>query len=323
LRFGKVNAALMDFLKIKAASQADWGDRTSKGANRRIRLLCALAPLLAGTAAQADTFLTPGLQTFTVPDTGIYDITAFGAQGGSGGVSGVGSFGNEIGGSVTLTQGEVLTIIVGRQGDPGANGGGGGGGGGSFVAYDAASGSVPGPNAKPLVVAGGGGGRGGVLTLCACGGGGGGGGGGYEGGSGGVSGAGSNGGSGGGFTNIGSGLGGGGGGQSFANGGSGGDDGVGGGGAGGFGGGGGGGGLTSGSVSVSNGGGGTSFLDISVMPLANSNGVQAGNGKVEISFVSAAPGPIPGAGLLSYLTLGLLGLGSYGWKRLRVSAVAA
>jgi hypothetical protein len=29
-------------------------------------------------------------------------------------------------------------------------------------------------------------------------------------------------------------------------------------------------------------------------------------------------GPIPGAGLLSYLAPGLTGLGSMGWKRLRV-----
>jgi hypothetical protein len=39
---------------------------------------------------------------------------------------------------------------------------------------------------------------------------------------------------------------------------------------------------------------------------------------------AAAPGPIPGAGLLSYLALGIIGLGSMGLKRLRGrTAVAA
>jgi hypothetical protein len=33
----------------------------------------------------------------------------------------------------------------------------------------------------------------------------------------------------------------------------------------------------------------------------------------------AAPGPIPGTGLLSYLALGFLGLGSLGWKRLQAA----
>jgi hypothetical protein len=41
-------------------------------------------------------------------------------------------------------------------------------------------------------------------------------------------------------------------------------------------------------------------------------------GRGDIS-VSAAPGPIPGAGLLSYVAIGLLGLGSIGWKRLRAA----
>jgi hypothetical protein len=44
----------------------------------------------------------------------------------------------------------------------------------------------------------------------------------------------------------------------------------------------------------------------------------AGRQYLEVNFtVSAAPGPIPGAGMLSYIAIGLLGLGSIGWKRLR------
>jgi hypothetical protein len=31
----------------------------------------------------------------------------------------------------------------------------------------------------------------------------------------------------------------------------------------------------------------------------------------------ASPGPIPGAGLLSYIALGAIGLGCAGWKKLR------
>jgi hypothetical protein len=45
---------------------------------------------------------------------------------------------------------------------------------------------------------------------------------------------------------------------------------------------------------------------------------------VTISRVSlvAAPGPIPGAGLFSYVALGLIGLGSMGWKRFRQPVVS-
>jgi hypothetical protein len=38
---------------------------------------------------------------------------------------------------------------------------------------------------------------------------------------------------------------------------------------------------------------------------------------MDITLASAAPGTIPGAGLLSYIALGILRLGSMGWKGLR------
>ena len=96
-------------------------------------------------------------ETYTVPVTGLYDITAFGAQGGSGsplpGFVEPGGNGAEIGGDVELTQGEVLTVAVGGQGGNGSGDlRGGGGGGGSFVV---------GPGNAPLMIAGGGGGGGG------------------------------------------------------------------------------------------------------------------------------------------------------------------
>ena len=70
---------------------------------------------------------TGGIVTYTVPTTGIYDIVAYGAQGGGG----AGGLGAEIGGDVSLTAGEVLTIAVGGQG--GTYNRGYSGGGGSFV----------------------------------------------------------------------------------------------------------------------------------------------------------------------------------------------
>ena len=90
---------------------------------------------------------TGGFQTWTVPATGVYRITAFGAQGGRSGGYLHGGFGAQIAGDFTLTSGQVLSIAVG-----GVGGSQGGGGGGSFVTL----------SGNALVIAGGGGGSGDV-----------------------------------------------------------------------------------------------------------------------------------------------------------------
>ena len=86
--------------------------------------------------------------TLTVATTGVYDITAFGAQGGASG-SATGGNGAEAGGDFMLTAGTQLTLFVGGMGASSGVGGGGGGGGGSFVVEDGTT---------PLLIAGGGGG---------------------------------------------------------------------------------------------------------------------------------------------------------------------
>ncbi|MEJ0017209.1 MAG: Hint domain-containing protein [Acetobacteraceae bacterium] len=101
---------------------------------------------------------TGTVDSFTVPITGLYDITGYGAQGGTGGAGslggGAGGLGAQIGGQFSLNQGAILRIIVGGQGGY-YLAGAGGGGGGSFVIeiFDGTS-----AVRIPLVIAGGGGG---------------------------------------------------------------------------------------------------------------------------------------------------------------------
>ena len=97
--------------------------------------------------SQATTFNYVGvMQNYTVP-SGVTSITiqALGAEGGSS--SGTpGGLGASITGTVSVTPGQVLKVLVGGQGGAGTQGGGGGG---SFVTTSANI---------PLVIAGGGGG---------------------------------------------------------------------------------------------------------------------------------------------------------------------
>jgi hypothetical protein len=100
-----------------------------------------------GNPGWANTYLVTGAfngyQDWTVPRTGTYRIGAFGAGGcASNGTAGHGA---RMQGEFSLTQGEIVTIVVGQWT---CAGGYGGGGGGTFVVRKS--------NNTPLVVAGGG-----------------------------------------------------------------------------------------------------------------------------------------------------------------------
>ncbi len=95
---------------------------------------------------------TNGIQSWTVPYTGPYRITAVGAAGGGNGYY-TGGAGCTLSGDFTLTAGSVVKLIIGQQGENLTTGYNTGGGGGTFVWVNGQT--------LPLVVAGGGGGAGG------------------------------------------------------------------------------------------------------------------------------------------------------------------
>jgi hypothetical protein len=91
-----------------------------------------------------------GIQLWKVPATGSYTINCFGASGGAG-ASIAGGKGAVVSGEFSLTQGQVLGILVGQEGVVKTNTCNTGGGGGTFV-WNTNS------TTEPLIVAGGGGG---------------------------------------------------------------------------------------------------------------------------------------------------------------------
>lgn len=279
---------------------------------------------MAGASQSAPVTLsyTGAIVTYTIAASGVYDITALGAQGGSSG-NFTGGLGAEVEGTLTLSAGDILTILVGGQGT------GTGGGGGTFIAL----------GSSPLLVAGGGGaashfanyfssdGGNGLAGAAGSNGGTYGGqpfpapifgGAGGAGGSGGGSAGGYCGGGGGGFSGDGVGVPGCVG-KSFLNGGAGGDGGnfqvpgVGGFGGGGggylFGVAGGGGGYSGGGGGMAGGGGG-SYLASSVTQVLDVGGFRSGNGDVVIDAPNSPPGVqlVPEPTSLSLAALGLTGL---------------
>lgn len=300
--------------------------KTSIKSNIHVRhifgVVCAVAlvlqfGLLAGSA-QAGIYLYTGSEATVSLNAGTYDITAYGAQGGSyvqgyyGTVNG-GGLGTEMEAQFNFPVATTLQILVGGAGNAGGYGGyGAGGGGGSFVV-----------SSTPLVIAGGGGGfsynDGGSGDTGQSGSSGGYPGGG-SGGSGGTGGSGSayggGGGGGGGCYGLGSnGNNGGFGGGSFGSGGSGGGGhggggpgGFGGGGGGGYNGGGGGGGYSGGGGGYGGfgGGGGGSIIDSSAIAVITEvSGItspdDSPNGEIIIS-------PVPEPSALALLAVGAVAL---------------
>jgi hypothetical protein len=112
-------------------------------------LLALFACINQTASAQTNKYLFTGYETNITLAAGTYNITAYGAQGGS--VSGnVGGLGAEMGGKFNFSGETTLTLLVGGGAQYYSGYGGNGGGGGSFVVN----------GSTPLVVAGGGGGGG-------------------------------------------------------------------------------------------------------------------------------------------------------------------
>jgi hypothetical protein len=95
--------------------------------------------------------ITSGIQSWVVPSTGTYEITAAGAVGGAT-LNAIGGKGRVITSRISLSEGETIKIVVGQTGGriQFTTGYAGGGGGGSFVVRSTGN--------AALLIAGGGGG---------------------------------------------------------------------------------------------------------------------------------------------------------------------
>uniref|UniRef100_A0A6C0F6V5 Peptidase S74 domain-containing protein n=1 Tax=viral metagenome TaxID=1070528 RepID=A0A6C0F6V5_9ZZZZ len=101
-----------------------------------------------------------GIQVWTVPRTGVYDIDAYGAKGGSSGLyAHTGGNGARVKGRFTLNQGDKYMIVVGQKGLNSNSSGGPGGGGGTYMVKGDSFSLIE--SGDVVLVAGGGGASGG------------------------------------------------------------------------------------------------------------------------------------------------------------------
>src|SRR5689334_22018972 len=97
--------------------------------------VCAVAVILQSGAiagyAQTGTYPYSGSKRTITLNSGTYDITVYGAQGGHGQYGAVGGLGAELSAEFSFSALRTLTLLVGGGGIAGT-GNSGGGGGGSF-----------------------------------------------------------------------------------------------------------------------------------------------------------------------------------------------
>ena len=126
---------------------------SATGANGPTQAACRSAYSTTWDETDANYTVTGGIQYWTVPQTGSYQIVAAGAQGGNAGAN-QGGKGVVETSTVSLTEGQIIRILVGQKGGP-SDASHGSGGGGSFVIQ-----SPYNTNASIIMIAGGGGGYG-------------------------------------------------------------------------------------------------------------------------------------------------------------------
>jgi hypothetical protein len=152
--YGKTKAAAAAAFSAYVFTTHTFTNATATGRNGPTLAQCRSAYSGASWASSTTNFnvTTQGIQLWTVPATASYTITCAGAVGGNKIFTGFAGIVSR--GTYALTEGTVVTIVVGQRGLNAGASGGGGGGGGSYVIY----------NATALIVGGGGGGAGNKST---------------------------------------------------------------------------------------------------------------------------------------------------------------
>lgn len=126
---------------------------SATGANGPTQAACRSAYVTDWDESDASFTVVSGIQYWTVPATGSYQIVAAGAQGGNSGAN-LGGKGVVETSTVSLTEGQIIRILVGQKGGS-SDGSHGSGGGGTFVIQSPFN-----TNASIIMIAGGGGGYG-------------------------------------------------------------------------------------------------------------------------------------------------------------------